>query len=308
MSFKDSSGHLVKTSETAFDPYGVELNGIGQQNSFQNRWELQGHEKESTFGLNRVTFGARTYNPTIGRFDRVDPLADARNWLTPYNFVQNNPVNRIDPDGAFDTKADAKQYAEDNNIRTGLFSRNKIQEGSDGVWAINNKKEHTSNSEFGVMTGALVTEVWKPDATIYKAGLDFALLGGFGFGIQVADINYGDDAGYHIYGYFNGNIGFGGGAGVGEMNVDFNEQNEDGLTLTADVFSGTDNSYSGGIGVATAGYTYGRVDGKADLNPNVPKRKLLYSGVSPGLGEGPMVGGMYSATVTSKPWTIWRKK
>jgi hypothetical protein len=29
-------------------------------------------------------------------------MAYMREWVSPYNFVQNNPLNRIDPDGAFD--------------------------------------------------------------------------------------------------------------------------------------------------------------------------------------------------------------
>ena len=32
----------------------------------------------------------------------VDPLAERRIWATPYNFVQNNPLIRIDPDGLTD--------------------------------------------------------------------------------------------------------------------------------------------------------------------------------------------------------------
>ncbi len=42
------------------------------------------------------------YNPTIGVWDQVDPLADERVWVSPYNFNQNNPINRIDPTGALD--------------------------------------------------------------------------------------------------------------------------------------------------------------------------------------------------------------
>ena len=32
----------------------------------------------------------------------VDPLGEEHNWVSPYNFVQNNPINRIDPDRALD--------------------------------------------------------------------------------------------------------------------------------------------------------------------------------------------------------------
>ena len=32
----------------------------------------------------------------------VDPMSERREWLSPYNYVQNNPVIRVDPDGAFD--------------------------------------------------------------------------------------------------------------------------------------------------------------------------------------------------------------
>lgn len=99
VSYKDSSGHLIKTAETAFDPWGVRLNGVGSVNGFQNRWEMQGKEREQTFGLNRVNFGARVYNPTIGRFDRVDPLAEIMPQISVYAYNYNNPVKFIDPDG-----------------------------------------------------------------------------------------------------------------------------------------------------------------------------------------------------------------
>jgi len=32
----------------------------------------------------------------------VDPLQGERNWLSPFNYCQNNPVNKVDPTGALD--------------------------------------------------------------------------------------------------------------------------------------------------------------------------------------------------------------
>jgi|GEM_PF-720049 len=106
VSFGASGSTLQRTAATDFDPWGVRLNGTGVVNSFQNRWELQGKEKEMTFGLNRVNFGARVYNPTIGRFDRVDPLAEYAVSWTSYHFVYNSPSKFIDPSGMFAEEPD----------------------------------------------------------------------------------------------------------------------------------------------------------------------------------------------------------
>ena len=40
--------------------------------------------------------------PAISRFLQIDPMAEERDWLTPYNYVQNNPIIRIDKDGMLD--------------------------------------------------------------------------------------------------------------------------------------------------------------------------------------------------------------
>lgn len=99
VAFRANGNQLVKTSETAFDPFGVVLRGAGQVNGYQNRFEYQNKEKESTFGLNRINLGVRTYNPTTGRMDGVDAFADIMRRHSPYQANFNNPLRFLDPDG-----------------------------------------------------------------------------------------------------------------------------------------------------------------------------------------------------------------
>lgn len=48
---------------------------------------------------NSLDFGARIYDPRIGRWLSVDPLSGKYPSLSPYAFVANNPIIYIDPDG-----------------------------------------------------------------------------------------------------------------------------------------------------------------------------------------------------------------
>lgn len=65
--------------------------------SFSSPYRFNGKELDQETGLHY--YGARYYNPTTSVWLSVDPLANEFPHLTPYNFVEGNPIMLNDPDG-----------------------------------------------------------------------------------------------------------------------------------------------------------------------------------------------------------------
>lgn len=120
-----TSGPLLE--ETHYYPYGLTMAGIGSKTfgGIENRYkyngkELQNNEFTDASGLELYDFGARLQDPQLGRWWQEDPLSEKRYWVTPYNYVQNNPIVRIDPNGLTDytvnkRTGEVKQIGEKNN-------------------------------------------------------------------------------------------------------------------------------------------------------------------------------------------------
>jgi RHS repeat-associated protein len=82
-------------------PFGLDLNSGNSYNpSVANNYKFNGKEKQEETG--QYDYGARLYDPVIGRWTSVDPLAEKGYTLTPFRYAFNNPVRITDPNGAYE--------------------------------------------------------------------------------------------------------------------------------------------------------------------------------------------------------------
>ena len=90
----------VMLSGTDYYPFGMAMR-VGGENKYKYGFNGKENDNEVKGGDGlQQDFTARAYDPRIGRWFATDEMIKPH--LTPYNFVQNNPANNIDPDGKDD--------------------------------------------------------------------------------------------------------------------------------------------------------------------------------------------------------------
>jgi len=92
-------------SETNYYPFGLQHKGYNEHVKSTNKGEdykFNGVELNSDMDIGLYEMDYRFYDPVVPRFTTIDPMAEQRYWMSPYNFGQNNPISRVDPTGLLD--------------------------------------------------------------------------------------------------------------------------------------------------------------------------------------------------------------
>ncbi|WP_143959508.1 RHS repeat-associated core domain-containing protein [Litoribacter populi] len=108
------------SSLTDYYPFGLAMGGRIYQDTTEYRYGFGG--QESVINNRNIDYGARLYNPKIGKWFSTDPLKSKYPFLSPYSFVANNPILNKELDGrdwSISTITDKKwQYHYQNYFRS----------------------------------------------------------------------------------------------------------------------------------------------------------------------------------------------
>ncbi len=284
-----STNALTILEENSYYPYGLKhtiSNAVVQGQYY--KYKYNGKELQDELGLNMYDYGARNYDPALGRWMNVDPLAEKYPSHSPYSFVFNNPMRFVDPTGMAPddwVKKDGK-WTYNESITSAAQATAAGYDDFRSNGSILNNARIGSGSTGDVYLGA-------GGDSHYATAEDYALANGEkSFGNSFWNDTQG---GSYLYsGGFNYNSTYAGISGNHQFLTasGFNNTGTGSLPLALDLggsVSGATGSISGRLGTSNFG-AFGNANGSAFT---------LDGSISSGIltGEGSKFGAMLGANV-----------
>ncbi|WP_396182023.1 RHS repeat-associated core domain-containing protein, partial [Flavobacterium sp.] len=132
---KHKNYNVEKLNFEKFPETGVEIVPAPAVSNASYNYKYNGKELQEELGLNMYDYGARNYDPALGRWMNIDPLAETSRRWNPYNYCYNNPMTFVDPDGMQAEKIIVKineKNSEGDEVETDLEYKNGKLYSGDG--------------------------------------------------------------------------------------------------------------------------------------------------------------------------------
>lgn len=144
-------------------PFGMEIPGKTFSSGY--RYGFNGKEKDNELkgAGNSVDYGARFYDPRLGKWWSVDPMRQIYGAVSPYHFGGNNPVNILDADGNILKDKNGNIIATANARVDGEHNKKtysyKFKDGSSASLQVSYKYVTIYTDEGNPVTAQMVTKV-----------------------------------------------------------------------------------------------------------------------------------------------------